>query len=409
MVRGHDPKEAALMSKLDFPVFDADNHLYETEEAFTRYLPTEFDGLIKYVKVNGRTKIAVANSISEYIPNPTFEVVAKPGAFADYFGGNNPEGKTLREMTGEPMRAVDAFRSAGPRLELLDELGLDAALMFPTLASLLEVRFTDDPELTCTVIHAFNQWLHDEWTFNYKGRIFATPIVNPCIPERGIAELEWLIEKGATTVLLRPAPVAGYRGTRSPFLPEFNSFWAVVEESGVLVTLHASDSGYQSYANAWEGTAREMQAFKPQPFNDAITPGRAINDAITSAICHGMLSRFPGVKLASVENGGNWAISCLKAMEKTYAKMPQVFEEHPREVFLRNIWINPFWEDSIKDLVGLMSPEHILFGSDYPHPEGMADPLGWAKEMAELFSPADIRKMMGANMYGLLGVTPAAS
>src|SRR3984893_12813647 len=174
MARGHDPKEAALMSKLDFPVFDADNHLYETEEAFTRYLPPEFDGLIKYVKVNGRTKIAVANSISEYIPNPTFEVVAKPGAFADYFGGNNPEGKTLREITGEPMRAVDAFRSAGPRLELLGELGLDAALMFPTLASLLEVRFTDDPELTCTVIHAFNQWLHDEWTFNYKGRILST-------------------------------------------------------------------------------------------------------------------------------------------------------------------------------------------------------------------------------------------
>jgi predicted TIM-barrel fold metal-dependent hydrolase len=392
------------MSKLDFPVFDADNHLYETEEAFTRYLPKAYEGLIKYVQVNGRTKIAVDNSISEYIPNPTFEVVARPGAFADYFGGNNPEGKSLREITGEPMRAVDAFRRAEPRLDMLDDLGLDAALMFPTLASLLEVRLTDDPELTCTVIHAFNQWLYDEWTFNYKNRIFATPIVNPCIPERGIAELDWLLEKGATTVLLRPAPVAGFRGTRSPFLPEFDPFWARVEQSGVLVTLHASDSGYQSHANAWEGAPREMQAFKPQPFNDAITPGRAINDAITSAICHGMLSRFPGVRLASVENGGNWAISCLKAMEKTYAKMPQVFAENPRDVFLRNIWINPFWEDSIEDLVGLMSPDHILFGSDYPHPEGMEDPLHWAKEMADLFPLGDVKKMMGGNMYGLLGL-----
>ncbi len=119
------------MSKLDFPVFDADNHLYETEEAFTRYLPPELDGLIKYVKVNGRTKIAVANSISEYIPNPTFEVVAKPGAFADYFGGNNPQGKSLREITGEPMRAVDGFRRAGPRLEMLDELEARCRLDVP--------------------------------------------------------------------------------------------------------------------------------------------------------------------------------------------------------------------------------------------------------------------------------------
>src|ERR1017187_6552676 len=145
-----DEKEEHVVSKLAFPVFDADNHLYETEDAFTRYLPAEYEGRIKYVEVNGRTKIAIDNVISDYIPNPTFEVVAKPGAFADYFGGNNPEGKSLRELTGEPMRAVDAFRRAEPRLDMLDDLGLDAALMFPTLASLLEVRLTDDPEFTCT-------------------------------------------------------------------------------------------------------------------------------------------------------------------------------------------------------------------------------------------------------------------
>ena len=78
----------------------------------------------------------------------------------------------------------------------------------------------------------------------------------------------------------------------------------------------------------------------------------------------------------------------------------------PREVFLRNLFINPFWEDSIEDLVNLMSPEHILFGSDYPHPEGMADPLHWAKEMGDLFPAADVRKMMGGNMFDLLGLTP---
>ncbi len=61
-----------MARKLDFPVFDADNHLYETQDAFTRYLPSEHAGLIKYVEVKGRVKIAVKNRISEYIPNPTF-------------------------------------------------------------------------------------------------------------------------------------------------------------------------------------------------------------------------------------------------------------------------------------------------------------------------------------------------
>src|ERR1700682_413462 len=157
------------MGKLDFPVFDADNHLYETEDAFTRHLPKQYEGLSRYVQVNGRTKIAVDNVISDYIPNPTFEVVAQPGAFAEYFSGNNPQGKSLRDFAGKPVRTSEAFRSAAPRLSLLDELCIDAALISPTLASLLEVRLVDDPELTCTVIPAFNTWLHDEWTFDYEG------------------------------------------------------------------------------------------------------------------------------------------------------------------------------------------------------------------------------------------------
>lgn len=52
------------------PLFDADNHLYESQEAMTRYLPREYAGAIQYVQVNGRTKIAVRGQISEYIPNP---------------------------------------------------------------------------------------------------------------------------------------------------------------------------------------------------------------------------------------------------------------------------------------------------------------------------------------------------
>ena len=96
---------------LDFPVFDADNHMYETTDAFTKYLPDEYAGLIQYVEVKGRTKIAVKGQISEYIPNPTFEVVAAPGAQEEYFKHGNPEGKTRREIMGKPIRALPGFSS----------------------------------------------------------------------------------------------------------------------------------------------------------------------------------------------------------------------------------------------------------------------------------------------------------
>jgi predicted TIM-barrel fold metal-dependent hydrolase len=391
------------MANLGFPVFDADNHLYETEDAFTRHLPAAHKNLFRFVELNGRKKLVVRDRLTEFIPNPTFEVVAKPGAHMAFYAADNPEGKSLRELTGQPMRSIPAFRAPGPRLQLMDEQGIASALMIPTLASLVEERLRDDPDLTQVALHAFNEWLYDDWSYDYEGRIFSTPIVNPCVLDKGIAELELLLERGAKTVLMRPAPVSSLRGLRSPFLPEYDPFWARVQEAGIPVVLHASDSGYQDYLNTWEGASGEYVAFRPKTFAYVADGGRTIQDALASAVCHGMLDRFPGVRLISVENGGSWVGLLLKNMEITYRKMPNEFKEHPVETFKRNVWINPFWEDSLHGLIELMGADRVCFGSDYPHPEGLAEPLSFADEIDDL-SAVDIERIMSANMYELLKV-----
>ena len=81
-----------------FEVWDADNHMYETIDAYTRYLPEKYSEALKFVDVNGRKKLQILGVITETIPNPTYEVIPTPGAWADYFRGINPEGKTLREL-----------------------------------------------------------------------------------------------------------------------------------------------------------------------------------------------------------------------------------------------------------------------------------------------------------------------
>jgi predicted TIM-barrel fold metal-dependent hydrolase len=388
-------------------VFDADNHLYETEDALTRYLPPGHQNLFRYVELNGRKKLVVRDRLTEFIPNPTFEVIAAPGSHMAFFSGDNPEGKTLRELTGKPISCPPAFREPKSRVELLDEQGIACTLMFPTLASLIEERLVDDPELTQVAVRAFNEWLDDQWSFDYQGRIFATPIVNPCIVDQGIAELDRVLARGAKVVLLRPAPVSGFRGTRSPFLPEFDPFWARVQESGVLVALHASDSGYQRYLNTWEGAGdSEYVAFRPTTFPYVADGGRSIHDALASAVCHGMLTRFPKVKLMSVENGGSWVGGFIKHLESTYKKMPQEFPEHPLDVVARNIWINPFWEDSLTGLIELVGAERVCFGSDYPHAEGLDDPLAWADQLEDL--PADsLQRIMGTNLLELVPTAAA--
>jgi predicted TIM-barrel fold metal-dependent hydrolase len=387
---------------LDIPVVDADNHMYETQEAFTRHLPDRYRNAIQYVDVKGRTKIAIRGTISEYIPNPTFEVVARPGAQEDYFRHGNPDGKSRREIFGDPIRSIPAFREPAPRVQLMDEQGIDRALMFPTLASLLEERMRDDPELTHAVIHALNQWMHETWTFDYEGRIFATPVITLPIVDRAIEELEWVVERGARVVLIRPAPVPGYRGPRSFGLPEFDPFWQKVVEADILVALHSSDSGYDRFANEWMGSDQEMLPFQPQAFR-MLHSWRPVEDAVSALICHGALSRFPQLKVAVVENGSSWTAPLLDNLADVYKKMPQDFPEDPIEVFKRNVHISPFWEEDLGALARLIGEDRVLFGSDYPHPEGLAEPATYVDELKGV-PDETVRKIMGGNLARLLNV-----
>jgi predicted TIM-barrel fold metal-dependent hydrolase len=382
-------------------VFDADNHMYEPKEALTKFLPPDYRSAIQYVEVEGRTKIAVLGQISDYIPNPTFDRVAAPGAQEDYFRNGNPEGKSHREILGRSIECLPAFREPGPRLELMDEQGIDRTLMFPTLASLIEERFRHDPEATHVLVHALNEWLLETWGFDHQGRIYTTPIVTLPIVEQAVEELRWVLEHGAKAILIRPAAVPGYKGPRSFGLPEFDPFWELAEAEGVLVTMHASDSGYSRQVGEWDG-ASEFKPFQPSPFRAYWgVAHQPMGDAVAALACHGALSRFPGLKLASVENGSDWVAPMLEHLAMVHKKMPQLFAEDPVDAVRRNLYISPFWEDDLVALAQELPMDHLLFGSDFPHPEGLADPLSYVDHLDRL-SDDDIAKVMGGTLASLI-------
>ena len=120
-------------------------------------------------------------------------------------------------------------------------------------------------------------------------------------------------------------------------------------------------------------------------------------------MCHGALSRFPTLKVAVIENGSSWVEPLLKNLADVYKKMPQDFLEDPVDVVKRNIYISPFWEEDLGALAELIGVDHVLFGSDYPHPEGLADPASYVKELDGL-PDETVRKIMGGNLARLMNV-----
>jgi len=169
----------------------------------------------------------------------------------------------------------------------------------------------------------------------------------------------------------------------------------------VFVGMHSSDSGYADLSGVWEGKG-EMLPFKPNPFRFLVMNNRAITDMMNAMICHGAFTRFPDMRFGTIENGGTWVKPLINNLEGIYKKMPQEFAEHPVNTFTRNVFVNPFWEDGLEDLIDIMGVDRLLFGSDYPHPEGLANPIEFADDLPESLTDADVAKIMGGNLKELL-------
>ena len=222
--------------------------------------------------------------------------------------------------------------------------------------------------------------MYETWQFNYEDRIFSTPVINLGDVDRALEELEWCLERGAKTVLVRPAPVPGYRGTRSMGLPEFDPFWDACVKAGIPVSMHASDSGYSQYLNDWE-PGDEFKPFAPTAFRMVAMGKRPIEDTMAALVCHGALTRNPDLRILSVENGASWVPYLFYQFKDVFSKMPDAFPEDPIEAFKRCVYVAPFWEDDFKKMADLCGIDRIMFGSDWPHPEGLSDPINLVDDL----------------------------
>ena len=394
------------MGSLDYPAFDADNHYYEALDAFTRHLdPKLGHRTVQWAEIDGRKYHVVGGKVSHAVVNPTFDPIAMPGALHSYFRGN-PEEKTptqrLRER--EPIPAY--YRDPDARIAKMDEQGLEAMWLFPTLGVLYEELLKQDPEAVGITFRAFNQWLLEDWGFAYRERIFAAPYLTLCDLDWAIRELEWALENGARLVVIRPAAAFTASGPRSPADPCFDPFWARVCEAGISVIVHAGDSGYHNHGYARDGFGASFGDSSNRPSVKGFNIERAAYDFLITLMYDKLFERFPSLRVASVENGSEFLPDLFRKLGQSFRRAPGYYKEDPRELFRRNVWINPFWEDDPYEVVEYMGAERVIFGSDWPHIEGMPQPLDYVDEVPD-FDPDTLRRVMRENTLGLNTPRPA--
>jgi predicted TIM-barrel fold metal-dependent hydrolase len=289
----------------------------------------------------------------------------------------------------------------------MDAQGLEAAWLFPSHAVCLEGPMQPDIEASLAVLRAFNRWLDDDWGFAYHNRIFAVPYLSLSDLDDAIRELDWCIERGARVASIRNGPVFTPEGTRSPAAPVFDPFWARVQEAGVCVAPHAGfDDGYRdverAIATAWgyrtsrRGDGSTNAVTLNEPFVQMLMKHRIVHDFAAALVAHGLFERFPRLRVAFIENGGTWVGPLLHSLALLAAQNPGTFNTSPVDQFVEHCWVAPFVEDSVEELAQHLPVERILFGSDWPHAEGLGQPRDFFANVAT-FSVADQRKIMLEN------------
>jgi predicted TIM-barrel fold metal-dependent hydrolase len=413
-----------LSKSIDYRFFDADNHYYEPLDMFGRYIEPAFaERTFVAEERDGEAVVLFDGRPFGFVGGKGNRRRIRPGALRAQLRGEAP--------VDEP--EVDDSYASDPnaRIAMMDKQGIEATLLFPSTGVTIENLLRDDPELLLAHVRAFNRWLAECWGFDFEHRIYSPAMISLVDPDAAVRQLEFALDHGARVVQMLPGPAVW---GRSPADPVHDPFWARVEEAGVLVTYHLGNSGYmERYSADWGenpdpdgisgtgpvtvGAALPGQAVGRSAFQwTMLYRDRPIMDTLAVLIYHNLFGRFPGVQVMSVENGSVWVPYLLKAMDNMKGMgrngpWPGGYVKgRPSEIFKRHVYVSPHHSgEDVAGLVELLGVERVLFGSDFPHAEGMSAEDDYRERAGEFAaklggSDQETRLVMRDNGIRLLGL-----
>lgn len=387
---------------VDYRLFDADNHYYEPEDAFLRHLsPRLAHKAPRWVEMvgGGGRRLVFGDRVNRYLgADQTFRVVGRPG------GLSQGEAGVVRQKKEDLMPTPLDCRSRDARLDVMDRQGVESTMLFPTLGVSVEQLIVDDVELTYGSLHAFNQWLDDDWGFNFQDRIYGVPLLSLVDPYLAVEELEFVLSRGARVVHLRPGPAGG----RSPAARLFDSFWKTLVEADAALVFHASDDSYRyDMGRVWGWGNVNVPARHIPPVQRIIAGyGRPIHDTLVTLIYGKLFERFPALRVGTIELGCSWVPELVHNLERAGRGD---LEEEPVEILRRHVWVAPFQDEDIAGVADLIGVDRLVMGSDYPHTDGLAEPATFAHHLKG-FPPDAVQRIMRENARDLVtrsGSTPS--
>ena len=298
------------------------------------------------------------------------------------------------------------------RLEVMDADGVAGEVIFPD--GITEMNMppfgaglslpTEEvvPELQWAGARAHNRWLAELCQMAPERRAGVALLPLLWDPAEAVREVEWARENGLRGVLI-PSRWAGCRPLHHP---AFDPVWSACEAADLVVHLHSGAAPMEDYGD-----------HVPNPGMVGIYISEVTWWSVRPLwffIWGGVFERHPRLKLAITESTTIWVPPTLELLDQRYdethyAQKLGDYRSHlslrPSEYFHRHVKLGascmPRREAELREKIGL---DVIMWGSDYPHPEGTWPET--AVQMHETFSglpEAEVAAMLGGNAATFYG------
>lgn len=359
-----------------YRVLDTDSHQMEPASMWADYIDSSFADRAPAVgdMGNGKQGLLVEN-----------EPIAKQT------GSYPMDAKEFHDATVRAMQRFKKTREAGfsaqARIDDMEEQGVDAQVIYPTVGGQMLGKPFKDPELLAAVCRAYNDWSL-EYCSLAPERLCMAAMLPVQDPQLAVEEARRASERGAGCFYVRPNPVLG----RNLYHSDYDPLWTTLEEIGKPICLHDSGSPYwPSYGDRMEThTSGHIIA---HPFEAMV--------AMMSLIWYGTIEKFPRLQIVHVEADAGWLPYWLQRMEQHWdfsgnAEHPDL-KKRPTEYFKSNFLVACRGDEmtlpAVCDLVG---DSYVTFNTDYPHPDGTW-PLGMENLEKQPLPEESIRKIFWDN------------
>jgi len=270
------------------PVVDADGHILEPADLWLKYIDPKYrDRAIRIDHDEKGWEVLLFDNKPAEVVRGTLGALGGVGMNAEEL--LTPGKKTY--IDGCPLGSYEPKA----RLKVMDEEGIDIALLYPTISIFWE-GWVQDPKLATAYTRAYNRWLVDFCSYDKK-RLFPVAHISLIDPEGAVEETIRAKKDGCVGVYLSPDMVA--RSHKHFDHPDFVRFWETVQDLQMPVGFHVVVRDQPSF-NEWIRQDADFGLFNFTFLAIDVMAG------FTQMMSLAMFEKYPRMKCTVLESGANW-------------------------------------------------------------------------------------------------------